>query len=245
MKYFNLCLFLLLFFLLLSNCMNISATNTVYSTETLSPKDEATFLNNINLSYFESPPHKSTIECFDVNTDEVIVLGQKDSDKKMICVYSANGLFRYGYSFNCTGSFGVEWNNNNINIYFSRSDIIATIDSTGEIVKLTKFNSTTENNSYLNSKIYSTTRKIGDAQYELKNDIGFLNIFASSYSQLTKTLANGEATVLYDVTSTQLKNTILTFIFVLIILVATLGVFVWLLIKFKRFISNGTKAKYQ
>ena len=238
MKYLCLCLFVILFLGVLSSGMNVSATNSISSTETLSEKDADSFLNNINLSYLEAPPEKSIIECFDVTNDEMIVLGQKNSDKKVICVYSNNGLFQYGYSFNCTGKFGVEWNNNNINIYFSRSDVIATIAPKGEIVKLTKFNSTTENNSYLNSKIYSTTRKIGDTKYELKNDIGFLNIFASSYSQLTKTLANGESTVLYDVTSTQLEKTILVFIFVIIMLVATLGVVIWLLIKFKRLMSD-------
>lgn len=214
-----------------------SAMNTVFSTEQLIEKEKSTFLENVNISFVEAAPPRRTIECFDVNQDGLIVLGESSSDKKMVCVYSEKGVFQYGYSFSCSGNFGVEWDENNINIYFSRSNIIMSVDHTGEVVDILKVQNTIDNNSYLNNKIYSTTRIVDGAKYELKNDIGFLNIFTSSYSQVVRTTSDNDSIVLYDATSTQLTHTSIIFVFVVIMIGVSIGVLIWLLIKLKRFIS--------
>jgi len=159
------------------------------------------------ISLIEEEPQMQSIVCFDVNGDEKIALGYSDSENKTICVYSQNE-FLYGYEFGCTGDFAVEWDEENINIYFVRSDIIVIVNQKGDILDIAKVQNTTENNRYHNFLLHSTERLVGDRKYSLRNDMGILNFVASSYSQLTVTDANGTETMLFDVNSSQLAKTV-------------------------------------
>lgn len=222
MRWLNRCFVIIfLLFIQMNSVTEILAMNTGFSTDYLTDKDKSVFFNNVNISLVSEEPIKRAIECFDVNEDGMIALGQKASDEKVLCVYSQDGSFEYGYTFNCSGTFGVEWNNDDINIYFTRSDVIITVNRTGEITDILKVQNTTENNYYLNHFIYSSNRIQNNVKYTLKNDIGILNIFTSSYSQLIVTKTNGEEFVLYDVNSSQFTNVLAIFIvFVIFLLVA-------------------------
>ncbi len=91
-----------------------------------------------------------------------------------------------------------------------------------------------QNNSYWNDSVFSTIRKVGDVEYRLKNDMGILNILASSYSQLIVVNSAGEGTILYDVNSSQLAK--IATVCVLVVgafLIAVLAI-TWQFIKLKR-----------
>ena len=206
---------MLLTIVLLVNTVVAHAVNTRFSTEQLSEKDKNTLLSNIDISLIEEEPQKQSIVCFDVNGDEKIALGYSDSESKTICVYSQNE-FLYGYEFGCTGDFAVEWDEENINIYFVRSDIIVTVNQNCDILDIAEVQNTTENNRYHNFLLHSTERLVGDRKYSLRNDMGILNFVASSYSQLTVTDANGTETMLFDVNSSQLANTVTVCILVIV-----------------------------
>lgn len=49
---------------------------------------------------------------------------------------------------------------------------------------------------------------VGQDKYTIRNDMGILNLFLSSYSQLLKTDVNGETTIIYDVNTFHLIKTI-------------------------------------
>lgn len=204
----------LLLFLLINGGVNVLAVNTGFSTEELTDKD--TFVKNVDVCVLDSAPEKKAIVCFDVNESGMIAIGHNGSDTKIISIYNLDGGFLYGYEFNCTGDFGVEWDNENLIIYFVRSDVALEINSTGEIESVLKIKDTIENNSYWNKQVFSTKRTINDKEYLLKNDMGFLNLFASSYSQLIITDSNGQTNVFYDVNSEQLTKTLIIFIGVLL-----------------------------
>ncbi|MBE6755495.1 MAG: hypothetical protein E7555_03430 [Ruminococcaceae bacterium] len=197
----------MLFVSLFIGTIAVHAVNTRFSAEQLSEKDKNTFLSNVDISLIEEEPQMQSIVCFDVNGDEKIALGYSDSENKTICVYSQNE-FLYGYEFGCTGDFAVEWDEENINIYFVRSDIIVIVNQKGDILDIAKVQNTTENNRYHNFLLHSTERLVGDRKYSLRNDMGILNFVASSYSQLTVTDANGTETMLFDVNSSQLAKTV-------------------------------------
>ena len=195
---------------------NVLAMNTGFSTENMAPNDQQIFLSNINLYLITEEPEKSTITCFDVNDNGLIVVGSEDSTKKSVSVYTSDGTFNYGYAFNCSGSFGVEWDDNNIIIYFVRSDVAALFDAAGTNLELKKIQDTTDNNSYWNHSVYSTQRTINEEQYSMRNNMGLLNIFASSYSQLIKTNSDGNTVIIYDVSSEYTTRFVTIFIAVIL-----------------------------
>ncbi|MBO5463245.1 MAG: hypothetical protein J6A49_08025 [Clostridia bacterium] len=213
-------------FVLFTNVMKVNAVNTGFKTNQFTSEEKNIFISNINLLTIDEEPVKKTITCFDVNSDQLIAIGQNTSDRKTICIYSNEGVFQYGYTFNCSGDFGVEWDEENLNIYFVRSSVIVSVTPRGEVLDVLEIKNTIENNSYVNHFIHYTKRTIGDAEYFIGNDLGILNLFASSYSQMIVKDSTGIESVIYDVGSTQLTNIIVTigfvcvFVFVAIAFVA-------------------------
>lgn len=73
---------------------------------------------------------------------------------------------------------------------------------------------TSENHSYERYHLSSTERNTDDARYYIRSDMGVLNIFAFSYSQLVMERPDGEEIIIYDVNDTQLARTIIGLIVV-------------------------------
>lgn len=117
-------------------------------------------------------------------------------------------------------------NNQILNIYFVRSDVAVSINSKGELVNIAKISNTIENNTYWNQSVRTVKKTVGDEEYFLKNDIGFLGIFSSSYSQLYKIDASGEKHLLYDVNTHQFIRSIMMFIGVIVFACIVLGVII-------------------
>lgn len=212
------CLFtvLLLLFLSTNEMIEVFAMNTGFTTEALSEKDKATILANINISVLKYEPPRKAITCFDVNENGLIAIGCESSENKTIGIYTSDGVFQYGYKFRDNGRFGVEWDEDNVIIYFVRGDVAVTLTPEGKVENILEIQNTIENNSYWNQFVFSTKRKIEDTEYALKNDMGVFNIFASSYSQLVVTNAKGEESVVYDVNSIHFFNVIIVFVGVLL-----------------------------
>lgn len=203
------------FILIFSTSIFSTAMNTGFSTETLDINAENTLRNNLSISLITEEPINKPIVCFDVNDAGMIALGLSTHDKKTICVYNENG-FQYGYEFNDSGSFGIEWDETNINIYLIRSNVIVSVNPSGKIEEVFKVQKTTENNSYQNHSIFLTKRIVENRIYTIRNNMGILNVFASSYSQLVITESNDEEKIIYDVNKTQMLKTILIIIGVIV-----------------------------
>lgn len=235
MKYLQ-CIFtiLLVLLLLISGGVNIFAVDMGFSTESMSEEETDRFLKNVNISLLENEPPKKAIDCFDVNENGVIAIGSSDFAHKTVCVYSNDGDFLYGYSFECTGNFGIELDKDVINIYFVRSDVAVTVNPTGEVERVVRIQNTAENNSYWNDCVFATKRSIGDTEYTLKNDMKIFNVFASSYSQLITTNQNGEESIIYDVNSAEFAKMALAFTGVLVFVGLVVSVVISQFIKLKR-----------
>lgn len=201
--------------MLVCNPIVANAINTGFLTDELPEKVQNQFVENIELRLIETEPTKSSVVCFDVNENQMIAVGQKSSDRKIICVYSSDGIFQYGYTFNCSGDFGVEWDKDNLNIYFVRSDVVISVSQDGEISNVLEVTNSIENNSYVNHFMHATKKNIGDTTYLIRNDMGIFNWVATSYSQIVIKDVSGAENVVYDVNSTQLLSTILSAIFTL------------------------------
>lgn len=230
------CLFLLsiFMFVLMTNMMEVNAVNTGFKTNQLPSEEKNIFISNINILPIDEEPEKKPLTCFDVKSNQLIAIGQNTSDKKTICVYSNEGVFQYGYTFNCSGDFGIEWDEENLNIYFVRSSVIVSVTPRGEVVDAFGVQNTIENNSYVNHFIHSTKRTIDDAEYFIGNNLGILNLFAPSYSQIIVKDSIGTESVIYDVGSMQLTNMIITISMVSLFVLVAIAAITWQFIKLRR-----------
>lgn len=220
-------LMLLVVLLLLSySCLVSYAINSGFELSPISDEEKFLIENNIDLSIFESETFNKTIDCFDVSDEGLIAIGTSNSNDKYISIYDSQGVFQLGYRFNCNGSFGVEWDSNNIIIYLVRSDIACLINQDGTIKEVFTIENTQENDSYWNNQVFSTTRVVGNVEYRLQNDMGFLNAFSSSYSQLVAQHSNGEIRTIYDVNSQQLLKSLIVLIFILLFVASVLAVLI-------------------
>lgn len=214
MKYKKILVFVLsISVLLYVFCLNASAMNTGFTTCDMEPDIQQTFLSNNDLALLTTEPEKQSIVCFDVNDDGLLLIGSGNFENKTVSVYTPDGVFKYGYKFTSSGSFGVEWDVDNIIIYFVRSDVAALVDSTGEILELKTIENTIENNSYWNHSVYSEERTVNGNKYVMKNNMGVLDVFATSYSQIVRTDSAGNSMTVYDVGQKQFFGTIIVVIF--------------------------------
>lgn len=220
-------------FVLLPNILKVSALDTGFKTKGLSIEDKNTFISNTDLLLIDEEPTKNPILCFDVNNNQLIAVGQRTSGRKAIYIYSNEGVFQYGYTFNCTGDFGVEWDENNLNIYFVRSSVLATVSPHGEILDILEVQNTIENNSYVNHFIYSDKRLIDCTEYFIGNPSRMLNLFAPSYSQITVKTGNGSEYIIYDVSSIYFSKMIGTIVFFCLLVIAGVAVMIRQFIKMK------------
>ena len=183
-------------------CLTIAVsaeTNTGFEINLLPEEEGCNFLNNINLSLVTTEPEKREIECFDVNDDGIVAVGFSDINDKTILVYSSTGDFLYGYAFSIYGSFGCEWDGNNLNIYFVRGGILISVDPSGIVLSVVEVPNSTANVSYFNNVICATQGNVGESEYYLTNDNQLFSIF-SSYSQLIVVDKQGTKTIIYDAT---------------------------------------------
>jgi len=236
MKMKRSCLFLLFtfIFVLFTNMMTVEAVHTGFQTDYMTNEDKNTFISNVNISPIDQEPAKNTIKCFDVNNNHLIAIGQNASERKTICVYSNEGVFQYGYTFRCNGDFGIEWDGENLNIYFVRSDVIVSVTPGGEVLDVLEVQNTIDNNSYVNHFIHSTKRVIDDTEYVIENNPRIFDWVTASYSQVVVKDETGSETTIYDAASVQVFNVIVTFIIVFGFVAVAVSVIVGQLIRIKR-----------
>ena len=182
-------------------------------------------------------PSERTIYCFDVNEKGMIAIGSNEllSEYKVISVYNVDGDFLYGYEFECSGNFGLEWDDENIIIYYVRSSVAASVNKRGQIEELLEIENSIDNNTYWNEVVYADRRNINNNVYLAQKNMGFLNLFASSSSQLVSINGNGDKTVIFDVNSSYFRDLLILFI-VVVVLVGFAVIRVWL--ETKKFIKT-------
>ena len=193
--------FFLHWILLVSLCFS-TVFKSNFSTTSVDEELRTRVVANTNLNLTDKPV-TSTIECFDVNEDGLIALGHTGATQGVISIYSTDGTFKYGYEFDCSGAFGVEWDKDVLNIYFVRGSLLVSVASSGEITSVLRVEDTIENNSYYNNFIRATNRNVNNMDYEMRNK------FLSSYSQLVITDDLGKEMVLYSAETSQLTQNVI------------------------------------
>lgn len=139
---------------------------------------------NISLDDINLP-----IISFDVSDEEMIILGFKNNQ---VIIIDKNKIIQTYLEFSNNGLFYVQWKKNNILLYLVRGGIIVELTSNGQLINMIKTDDNNINNNFLWNEISKKTNiDIDNSTYIVKNDMGILNIFTSSYSQLVKINSNG------------------------------------------------------
>ncbi len=186
--------FILLFLMSFSFFTSVTATASSNLTE-----DEINkVLSNVNIILLKKEPSKKNIDCFDVRNDgAVAILQNRSSNRRVICIYDNKSEFLYGYEFTTTGSAAIEWNDDLLSIYLIRSESIISVDSNGNVVDVSEYELTSEQNSHINYLISSSPRVINEITYTPKND-GIARFLGTSFSKLVVKDDNGTETVFYE-----------------------------------------------
>lgn len=226
--------FLFIFIFVFINSTKVNAVNTGFITNQMSNEEKNTLISYMSILPLDKEPIKKSVACFDVNSNHLIAIGQHTTgQKKIICVYSKEGLFQYGYAFNYNSDFGIEWDNENINIYLARSSAVVSVTPTGEVIDIFEIQDTHKNYSYINHFIHATKRSVGNDEYIMRSNLGLLNIFATSYSQIIVKDSTGVENVIYDVSSKHLSSMIVTIVITCLFVLSVIVPIVWQFIKLK------------
>lgn len=224
--------FLLLILLMFVNVFEVFAMNTGFTVvDSFTEEEKEHIISVTNLKLLKEEPVNEAIQCFDVNEDGLIAIGTIHMDERYICVYSSDGIFQYGYRFDCEGAFGIEFKDENVNIYFVRSDIVKCVNPEGKIIEIAKIQDTIDNDRYSNYVFYPGIREAGDKKYIPKKDMGIFNYIGVTYSQLVVIDSMGNEKIIYDVNSKMFTRTLVTFITILLVLTITIVVLSKLFIK--------------
>lgn len=211
MKHIKILILMFIVFIMVVPSNVFAAEPTGFQTSEISEDKLDSYLNNLSVSQLTEAPENLAIKSFDVSKNGLIALGSQTGQECYLHIYDSNLDFLYGFYFNCSGTYQIEWNNDYINIYYVRSDIAATYNRNGEIISIAKIDNTIDNNSYWNA-LRSNKRQVNNTEFKAKNDTGILNFFQTSYSQLVKIDDLGNEIVLYNVSNFQLTKTITIFV---------------------------------
>ena len=212
-------------FVLLFGAARVYAASAYgFEADDLSAEEKQTIWLNINvqrISEFQNLTDFSVpIESFDVSEQGIILLKLKGN---IIVVSNEQGRILSCFEFQDEGSSYVKWNGTHILLLMERGNLIAELTQNGQMIDMVQEDaSSIENNAKWNQISQTKSIHIRDADYVLQNRMGFLNFFASGFSQLLKKEQNGNTIMLYDSSKQQLARTIgifaLVFFFVILVI---------------------------
>ncbi len=162
------------------------AMETGFITNEITEEEYLEYEGNIDISLMLENDTYYVVECFDVNDNGLIAIAGSRFNNKKILIYSSNGEFLYGYEFNIHGDFGIEWDNDNLNMYTFRGEIIFSLDKDANIVEMARISDDYQNEEYSRDNIFSALKQINGITYVSLN------------SKLTAIDQNGEETVIYE-----------------------------------------------
>lgn len=135
-------------------------------TEEMSDHERENFLNRRDITILNSKKFIKSIGCFDVNERGMVAIGLESlGTRAEVAVYDCDGNYKYGYSFDTHGSFYVEWENDNLWIYFVRSDSGVLLDSKANCIKCVNIYDVYSGMSHWEELSYGK-RRTGDDVYQ-------------------------------------------------------------------------------
>jgi len=168
------------------------------------PEEDAEFfMQNCKLERIEKEPPLSLFSCFDVSDSGLIAIGQVNLDEKRVCVYTCTGTFLYGYTFRSDGDFEVEWDGENLGIYFARSDYLVSLSPQGDVLSLWETEHTIENSIYLLRVIEAHDKEVNGTMYSARNASKIAGLLSPYYAKIQVRESDGTERTVYDASAVQ------------------------------------------
>ena len=219
-------------------CFITSAIVAPVCAEDAIPADEADkFASAREISLLTEDPPVDGIQCFAVSDSGLFALGLgvRVSGTMTVAVYSQDCVFQYGYTFQSSGGYVLDFHGENLVILFSRSGCTAELSPDGKCTQV-KTLTPDEENDYWYKVANSTVKERNGSAYQLVNHLGPLRPFSLYYSELVCTDAAGNTSVLYRTSET--KNFLILGCTAAFVLCCGCGVF----IRVRRSIRKGRAA---
>ena len=157
------------------------------------------YVQNINFTSLDyEPSRRGHISCFAVSENGDIAIGS-ELHETTILVYSSDGTFKYGCRFYSSSAEFLSFEGDILNIYFSRSEVIISINPEGKVCGVGEFDYNNNEDVAKFHSIQKANKKtvVGDKVYYVNNKNKIMNL-VFGHSQLLVEDANQEITVLYE-----------------------------------------------
>lgn len=194
-----------------------SAATTQFTTDPFSAQEKAAFIEDTDLKKMKKATKTKSFECFDVNEKGEIAVLFTGSPEYTICVYNSDFKLKYAFTFKVEGVVACKWSGEDIMVYLANDEVYAKINKKGKWTTLSHIQDSVENSELADSLIHQNRSiTVGNTTYTAQNDLGVLNSLQPerSFSQLVKLDANGNKSILFDVSNMQTFRTNLTVLFV-------------------------------
>ena len=221
-KHFAISIIILLWFFLFWNVLTVNASNFTYSTDSIDSDSKTEYLQTMNLQLLTDEPVISSIQCISANDNGMIAVVSCDCE---IIVYSFDGQFLYGYSFERNGAYGIQWEKNYIQICDVRSDTVATFDSLGKNIDVQYI---------IQSDDYSSNwLRVQNNRYCMIDNIEFQIIDDGVTEKLIKKDVDNHTSIICQSTTSP-SHGFITFIIILFFIQAVAGIGILLFFKARK-----------
>ena len=141
---------------------------------------------------------QDSIRCFAVSEDGKVAIGTQNASNARVLILDTDGTILSAYAFDCDSEFGVLFLNNDLSIYYNRSQRIILYDAEGNAKAAYAIPSSGECTELATQIMEATQIERNGIMYKLERDIKFDD---REYCRLIKYVDNQQRTVLYDVTN--------------------------------------------
>ena len=170
-------------------------------------EEQQSFLKNVSVKSAQEDYAGIGIVCFDVRSDGMVALGfNLPSGGRYAAVLDAEGVFQYGYTFRCTGSFQLDWTDEGLGIIWVRSSVRAVFDEAGNCLSIAEFDFDGVMNDHMNA-LGQPVRRTAEAAYTLETDWPLAVVSA----RLVRTDMQGTAVVLHDASVSSMLSAMLVY----------------------------------
>lgn len=126
-------------------CTDVHAMTTGFDIEEIEVDEDAGIFKTCKFELLDKEVKQRGIYCFDVNEYGYVALAfNNNASRDVILIYNEKNEFVYGYSFSPSGTYGVEWDSENLIIHLNREEVSLSFDSEGKCVEMATRASSTE-----------------------------------------------------------------------------------------------------
>lgn len=200
------------------------AESPVTNTQTAMSDEAEAFLSRIGIYPWSDDGVARGIQCFDVNGQGYSAIGfdGPSTPIKYVGIYDQEGNFVYGYTFKCTGSYLLEWiDEEQLAIYWLRGSVRATFDQDCKCREYFPYEYDTAMSRHLNT-LQKTTRQINEDRYVIDTGNSVLTKLATSYSSLVRVSSDGVEHMIYDGSSSSSVSGLLVIVLICFIAFAVI-----------------------